>query len=152
MRLAMEYVKPERDSKIYEERLGGYNDLPPNWTEITESEWAWRFTGLRGVQFTDFRQAKMKSLGRPWSGGKHVYPPQEMYHNIHMWVCWDWKGLALVADYTGEATRSEVDAFKLRYFKFHYCDHDYETTVSRMCYREMVCKKCGTKDTIDSSG
>lgn len=39
---------------------------------------------------------------------------------------------------------------KLRFFKFG-CEHDWETTLRRMCYEEMKCKKCGVCTFIDSS-
>ena len=50
----------------------------------------------------------------------------------------------------GLAVSTEEGGFPI-VFKFG-CQHDYETIVSRMCYSESKCKKCGHQLTIDSSG
>jgi hypothetical protein len=119
------------------ERLGNYNQMPPNWVEITESEYYWRFSIKRGAQ-PEFRQA---------IAGKHKH-----YSSVYLWIDPDYSGIGFVVEYDGRATRSEIDAYKPLYFKWTWCEHEFETTHRANCYWEGTCKKCGYHEAIDSSG
>ncbi len=46
--------------------------------------------------------------------------------------------------------RNEYGSYIVRYFKLG-CEHVWETTLSRMCYREYVCTICGQAKSEDSS-
>jgi hypothetical protein len=127
--------------------LGGYNEMPPNWETITESEFLWRF---QQNWKNEFRQIPLPSIG--YGEGRESLGSREIFCDVHMWVAPDLSGVGFITHYNGRATRSTEDAFFAQFFKWTHCEHQFETTVSRMSYWEGTCSKCGYHKTIDSSG
>jgi hypothetical protein len=132
-----------------EEKLGGYNSMPPNWEEIYVSEFLWKFGQKNHDAFQAFRQVVLPTVGFGQKQ-KHIGAKDGFCH-VFFWVNADYSGVGFIIHYNGMATRSETDAFFPQYFKFHYCEHDFETTISRMSYWEGKCKKCGYVKAVDSS-
>jgi hypothetical protein len=131
------------------EQLGGYNELPPNFETITESEFLWRFGQKHASGATEYRQVVVPSVG--YGEGRDSLGSREMYCSMYMWVNHDFAGVGFITHYNGQATRSEIDAFFPQYFKFKVCDHDFETLEERMGWWKGRCRKCGYIHAIDSS-
>lgn len=132
------------------EKLGGYNEMPPNWETIQESEFLWRFGQKHANGGTDFRQVVLPSV--PFGKDRRYRGERETFCNVFMWVNFDFAGVGFIIHYNGMATRSESDAYHAQWFKFHYCDHEFITITQRMCYWEGQCSKCGFVKAVDSSG
>jgi hypothetical protein len=128
---------PEQTKEV-ESRLGHFNDLPPNWKEISESEYYWRWTIMPARRIYQFRQVQLHE--------------REPYRNLSLFVHpGDFSGIGFILEYDGRATRVEIDAYKPRYIKWAVCEHDFETITQRMSYWEGRCTKCGYEKAIDSS-
>jgi hypothetical protein len=128
-------------------KLGGYNEMPPNWQEITESEFIWRWGQQQRISV--FRQVILPTFDS--HGSQKITGKRKMYCDVNMFVNSDFGGIGWIEHYNGAATRSEIDAYKAQWFKWAWCEHSYKTTLSRMCYREYECEKCGYKMAVDSS-
>lgn len=124
------------DSEEIREKLGEFNEMPPNVEWITESEWLWRCGHMYNCP-VDYRQVKL--------------PDERTYHGVYLMIAADFSGVGFVRVYDGKATRATIDAFKARWFKFKYCNHEFETTLQYNCHWEGKCKKCGYESVIDSS-
>jgi hypothetical protein len=131
------------------EKLGGYNNMPPNWHEITESEFYWRY-GHEANRFHDYRQCKVMTVNGFGAPRTDKYT-REVYLSVYMFVNHDFSGIGFIKHYNGQATRSEIDAYWPQYFAWTWCEHEFETIASHMCYWEGRCKKCGYVRAIDSS-
>lgn len=129
------------------QELGGYNDMPPNWQEITESEFLWRF---QQSWKPEFRQVVLPSVR--YGEGRADLGSQEIFCNVYMWIAPDLSGVGFIRHYNGVATRSKEDAFFAQFFRWTYCEHDFETLESRMTWWRGRCRKCGFVSSIDSSG
>ena len=86
--------------------MGGYNEMPPNWRKITQSEFLWLFG--QGQKKMHFRQVKHPSV--PF-GKLEVDPAREMYCDVYFWDFPDHSGIGWITHYNGMATRSREDAF-----------------------------------------
>lgn len=123
---------------------GDYNDLPPNWKELTEKEFAQSPFFTYSPEFMEFRQVRLTPNG-PFEG-------------LRMFWLNEKEGYALVRDYW---------AGKVRYFSFAVCVHEWHGVtraelaekwpqhVKRYtpgnCCHNSVCLKCGDFRFIDSS-
>lgn len=116
-------------------KLGGFNQMPPNWRKITLSEFLWLWAVKPASRTRDYRQAKIA----------------DRYHDVNMFIFPDFSGIGWITYYDGRATRADVDAYQADWFKFDYCDHDWETITQRMSYWEGECKLCGYRKAVDSS-
>lgn len=138
-----QYLTDKEQKASLEEKLGGYNSMPPNWTEINEGEFLWRFCQKHANGYQDFRQVKLPSTG--YHGDKRA-----SWCHVYLWINMDLAGVGMIVHYNGRCA-DEDHGYHPQYFKFEYCQHEFETTVSRMCYWEGKCKKCGYVKAIDSS-
>jgi hypothetical protein len=112
-----------------EEVVGGYNDLPPNFEEITEEEFAQsQFFSYEPIK-VEFRQCK---------GLKDDDYLQSV------WIYW-------FSDYSYITIWSDFWAGKVHYGKGYLCKHKWKNMESRMCYTKDVCVLCGYIKEIDSS-
>lgn len=119
--------------------VGRYNEMPQNWSEITESEFFWRW----GISPASMHTTQVHKQVRLSEG--------EALRNVTCFVHPDGGGIGWICIYDGRATRSEIDAFKPVYFKWYSCEHDFETTKTSRCYWEGRCTKCGWEIYVDSS-
>jgi hypothetical protein len=127
-------------NQLVDDKLGtGFNELPPNTTKISESEFYWRWSIRPARSYYQYRQVRLGPKNYPCSVSLFVHPG-------------DFSGIGHWIEYDGRATRAEIDAYKPHYFKWHICEHDFETITSRMNYWEGRCTKCGYEKAIDSSG
>lgn len=125
-----------KEAKRFEELIGGYNDFPPNMTDIEENRfwsefmmWAW--------PFQESRQAYDKTVEN-WSMTPRT--------DLRMWYDGDGEGVGFVSEIVNaERVRPT------RFFRFAPCLHTYEIVVKRMCYTKSKCTKCGRVVEIDSS-
>lgn len=117
---------------IIEKELGGYNSMPPNVEYITESEFLWRVSFGNPI----FRQVLIDGHWR----------------DVYMFTQPDLSGVGFIRKYDGRAMSAAEDAYSAQWFKWTYCEHEYETTHRANCYWEGTCKKCGYHHMIDSSG
>lgn len=115
-----------------QEKLGGYNSMPPNCEPISESEFLWKVSYKTPM----FRQVQIENHWR----------------DVYMFVQPDLNGVGYIRKYDGRAMRVTEDAYTASYFKWTFCNHEYETTHQGNCYWEGTCKKCGFHNAIDSSG
>ena len=124
----METPKQEINQMIEnEEIIGGYNDLPPNFEEITEEEFA-------QSQFFSYEPVKRQF--------RQVNGLNDYLTNINLY----W-----FADGSGIGIRSDFWAGKIYYSKFYICKHKWKNIESRMCYTKDVCILCGYVKEVDSS-
>jgi len=124
--------------KILEEKLGGYNDFPPNWIEITQSDFL-RRTLMCVPQYIDYRQMYSTKKDGRTKNFHQTYTPATLY------IYQDLSGVAVERVYQHNGT------YTAKYYAFIACVHDFETVTQRMCYSKSKCKKCGYVMEIDSS-
>jgi len=125
---------PAVSFKTVQERLGGFNEYPVGWVEITESEFGWRSGGVGG--FNCYRQVMYD--GRPVS--------------MHLFVGADFSGIGFIVEERPLAAREVVgDRYRLVFGKFAACAHEYATVGQGRCYWKGRCKKCGYEHVVDSS-
>jgi len=129
--------------------FGSFNDMPPNWEEITESEFIWLFNVKPANRKQYYRQVVLPTVKGHYSHS--VVPDYKATCSVFFWVFPDFSGVGFITHYNGAATRSREDAYFAQWFKFKWCEHEWETLVSRMCYHEYRCTKCGYKEVVDSS-
>jgi hypothetical protein len=126
------YLNPQDPISIeIKEKLGDFNDLPPNFQEISIKEFVRSNFFIYSYKYHDFRQVTNKKAF-----------DVEYAVNLRLFIFDDYSGFALRNDYWGK---------KLHIYKFAYCIHETEITKQNNCYREFVCRKCGYKSVIDSS-
>jgi len=114
-----------QDEKV----IGGYNDLPPNFKQITEKEFAQSsFFNYEPIR-REFRQVRN-------------LVEKEMYSAIILFWYSDGSGIAIRRDFWEG---------KIYFYSFYICEHDYETIENRMCYIKSKCIKCGHISEVDSS-
>jgi hypothetical protein len=129
-------------------RYGGFNDFPPGWREIDADEFWGKFGTYGPGSRAEYRQ--MGKRGGEWILGGVGQGP---LLSAHLFFYGDGSGLA--AEVRGEYfTRGGESGYRYtpRFYRFALCEHEYEVTVRRMCYRESTCKLCGHVDVVDSSG
>lgn len=137
----LEYQSEEEEER-HKEQFGGYNDLPPNFKEITLEE---------------FAQSKFFSYGPMWVDYKQIDRLQwdeSHYLSLILFGLYDGTGFAIHNDYWSK---------KLRFFKFARCEHEYRELTQQecgerrinhfgMCWHVIECQKCGRIESYDSSG
>ena len=125
-------------TKLVNGKLGtGYNDMPPNWEEIKESEYYWRWSIMPAHSIFQHRGVILDNC----------------HHDVSLFVHpGDFSGIGFWVYYDGKATEAEVSAYKPHYFKWKVCDHDFKVVGSSMCFRRYKCKTCGYEYEVDSSG
>ncbi len=129
----------------YREKWGGHNDLPPNWQELTEKEFAQSEFFTYGPEFTDFRQVILPSKRYP----------KGVYTDLHLYFFHLNRGFALWHDYWEG---------KVHYARFALCVHEWQEMSQAWCakqkppiyhggrcYHVSRCKKCGVINAVDSS-
>ena len=127
------------DPPGHREAYGGYNDTPPNWTEIDEREFSRSAFFTYSPEFSEYRQMRV-GQNMPMLAARLYYMS-------------DGSGFAMAQDYYAQ---------RVRYFKFARCVHEYQG-LSRAecrerniyhggrCYHVAVCKLCGFVKAVDSS-
>jgi hypothetical protein len=123
----------DQEQKLINERLGSYGQYPPNSEEITQSEFLWLWEVKPAHRIKQYRQVRDKNNERA---------------TLWFWVFPDFSGVGWRTSYNGRGK----DGYTCTYFKFAWCEHDWETIINRMTYRVYVCKKCGYRNEVDSSG
>lgn len=128
---------------IVKEHLGGYNDIPPNWTEITAHEYA------IAVQ----RNSIFKNERRQISSLEGRLP-------VHLMIFHDMTGVASSAEYKkivdDQSPHGRYD-YETKFFRFG-CDHLYkEVSWNRdkygnqySCDHLWKCEKCGREMVVNS--
>lgn len=115
------------------------NEVPTNWREVSEKEFAQSNAFTYAPQKREYRQ---------------ILPEGEP-HIIGVW-------LNFMHDGTGWAMASDYWAGKVRFFKFG-CEHRYRELGSAecrergiqhfgMCWHVSECEKCGDVRSVDTSG
>lgn len=113
-----------------------FNDVPPNFREITEKEFAQSKFFVYSPERWEYRQITRKEdLERLQRKSALV---------IRMAHFYDGTGIAIESDYW---------AGKVHYFWFGACEHKERTQRNiGNCLNEYTCKNCGFVETLDSSG
>lgn len=128
----------KEEAAEHQKKWGGYNDLPPGFTEITEAEFARGGFGTWCIERIEFRQA---IVGKTFANLKLFF----LNHGDNYAITCDWQQK------------------KVRFFKFAICFHTYEEIgveearkngVEHFgnCYHVCKCSKCGHLWAYDSSG
>jgi len=122
-------------------KYGKDHELPPNFREITEKEFAQSKFFVYFPEFWEYRQITKKEDFEKFKWGNeqrsHVF-------SLRMAYFFDGTGVALEHDYW---------AGKVRYFAFAVCEHNERTQRNvGNCLNEYTCAACGYVETIDSSG
>ena len=125
----------QEDQKTFEKKFGRYNDAPPNLKEITQDEF---FHVLS--TYSPEQQAYKQVMDDP------RFDP---VMNLHMYIYSDGSGVAFTTEWLPE---KGLGVWEQKFYSFAVCEHNYEVTLSRMCYSELRCTKCGHQTSIDSSG
>jgi hypothetical protein len=127
----------------WEKNWGGYNDMPPNAKEISETEFRDFFFPTHYLfKFVETRQIYDNKVTGPMNSAIlffYVEEPNE--------VCGltDVQGLMNFHDWDGKK-------YNYRYFTFG-CVHEYEEFANpRMFEHHYRCVKCGGTTVVDSSG
>ncbi len=122
-------------------KYGKDNELPPNFREITEKEFAQSKFFIYSPDFWEYRQISKREDCEKFKWGKE----QGSYiFSLRMAYFFDGTGIALEHDYW---------AGTVRYFSFAICDHEKrEQRNVGNCLNEYTCVACGYKETVDSSG
>lgn len=130
-------------------RYGGFNDFPPHWEPCSTSEFWGKFSSYGPGNRSEFRQ--MGRLDGKWVRGQAGTNLPLL--SAHLFFYGDGSGLAVSVDYNYVSRDGETDyTYTPSFFKFTLCQHDFESTVSRMHYNESTCRKCGYVKIVDSSG
>jgi hypothetical protein len=105
------------------EDSGHFNTMPKPYVPSTLDEFNRLFLNYP-VEYMDYRQAEID--------GKRCSIKLVYFYDV---------AFALIEHYW----EKRIDVYKVG------CNHDWDCTVSRMCYAEYVCKKCGCGKVVDSS-
>jgi len=114
------------DEKI----VGGYNDLPPEFKEISEKEFAQSMFFSYSPMKVEFRQARLIKDSEMHLQSMRIY----WFYNYTYIVIWNdyWAG-------------------KVHFAKGQLCEHAFECKNLGRCLNKYTCKKCGFTEEIDSS-
>jgi len=127
------------DEKEMDRLFGRFNDLPPNFKEISEKEFAQSKFFIYSPQKLGFKQVAVRGDNDPQKEQKKGLESVD----LHLYFFHDGSGFALARDYWKG---------KVRFFYFELCRHEWETLENRMCYHKARCVKCGYIHEVDSSG
>lgn len=116
--------------------LGGFNDFPPHWQEVTATDF-WQVIQLSGWGNPEYRQMRHHLP----SGRAALSIDATLFH---------------YPDYSGVGVRVAVGNLSQypipTFFKFEGCQHKYKTTDSGRQHYTKRCSLCGHSFTVDSSG
>jgi hypothetical protein len=126
----------------FKEIPGNFNDAPPNFREINETE----FCNSEFFVYTSIHtESRQIILDR---NKNYIY-----FLNVKLFLLSNGYGFGISADYKNK---------KIKYYKFEICQHEFrEPTedeynkfhlIKGMCIHNSICKKCGYIKSIDSSG
>lgn len=119
----------------------GPSQLPPNFREITEKEFAQSKFFIYTPDRWEYRQISRKEDTDLFKWGPEQ---RSCVFSIRIAHFYDGTGVALEHDYWSG---------KVRYFALGACDHKDRTQRNvGNCLNEYTCKSCGFVETIDSSG
>jgi hypothetical protein len=134
----------------HKEIYGGYNDFPPNWTEITEKEFLKHFFCWT-IQKIESRQMREK-------GSNNFISARLFFMSKDPHV-------AIVDESFSYKNEKGMIAFdhNARFFKFQDCEHEFKElnydeckkrgiTHHGKCWHVTECEKCGKMFSFDSSG
>ncbi len=122
-------------------RFGGFNDVPPNFVEITEAQF-WMQFSVYPFTKVGFKQVRFEGKGP--------------YEDLHLFFYGNDEGVGYARVYEHHKPIGQGYGWcapKL-YFKFGLCEHEWVGVPekSRMCYHVTRCTKCGRENHVDSSG
>lgn len=134
----------EQDAE-HQKKWGGFNDAPPNFTEITSEEFAqsgfftWCKTSMEFRQIDPTRIDPTKLLS-----------PVKSFLSISLFFMNHGDNYGITNDYWAK---------KVRYFKFADCFHEWKEISpaeaggpAYNCYHYYKCSKCDARWEVDSSG
>lgn len=122
------YEMTEAQRMAHDENFGGFNDVPPNWREVTEGEMTDHRIFEQVPRAVQFRQMRVGE-GRPLL-------------STQLYFFDDGSGYGRAVDYA---------ARHIRWFVFARCLHVEEVIETGRSHTVYRCKKCGCKRCVDSS-
>ena len=126
----LEWISPKCVA-YHTDRFGGFNDYPPNWVEVTESELIRGGMMIYAEQYQEFRQMFRRD------GNSEKMIAATLY---------------FFPDGSGYAIETDYEARKFRYYMFAACLHEFgEDLGKRVGEHIYKCRKCGYRKEIDSS-
>ena len=153
MLYVIEAAGPE-EAKAHAEKWGRYNDVPPNWREVTEAAIASdQRIGMYAPLGTEHRQMRIDT---------------GCYRDVRLWFLPDGTGYATLAEVVTPPVSPSTPAGvatatldRLRWFRFG-CDHSmkelgYDECQKRnfrhegRCWHVLECENCGFIEQHDSS-
>lgn len=123
-----------KEQEEFEKKFGRYNFAPPNLKEISQAEF------FRALDFSPVAVSHKQIM-------ESYDPSIKGYMNLHMFIFSDGSGVG----YTNDWQYGKTPEWKQTFYKFAVCEHEYKCTLSRMCYSEYLCTKCGHTYAVDSS-
>jgi hypothetical protein len=139
---AVNTSKSAPDNKAHTARYGETNELPPNFKEITEADFAKSIFFIHSPDFWEYRHiTSPKDIKKfKWGAkGKEL----STHFTLRLAYFYDGTGFAIAHDYW---------AGRVRYFSFAVCEHKEKTCRNvGNCLNTYTCKACGFTETIDSS-
>lgn len=134
MTYRIDYIDSNKAKEI-EDKIGGYNDMPPNMVDIDESEFfsefrrkSWKYYGPRQACADKERRGRMTEL--------------------HLWFDRIGDGVGFKMMPVPGGRHGDVRPV---YFKFGPCVHDYVHKNVGRCLHRYTCSNCGHSYEIDSS-
>ena len=128
-------------SEDFLKKYGADNELPPNFKEISEKEFAQSKFFTYSPECWEYRQITKREDYERFKWGEE----QRSYvFSLRLAYFYDGTGVALEHDYW---------LGKVRYFSFSLCEHKkkMQRNVGN-CLNEYTCEDCGFIETVDSSG
>lgn len=123
------------DARAHAAKYGDCSHLPPNFKEITASEFASSKFFIYSPAFWEYRQI---------NGHNAPEDAKKFAGDLKLAYFYDGTGVAFASHYTG--------GYAPRYFSFAVCEHKTKTERNvGVCLTEYTCSACGYVETIDSS-
>jgi hypothetical protein len=122
------YDMTDVQRKEHDGAFGGFNDLPPNWSEATERRLVEHRIFDQSPVAVQFRQMRV-GADRPLLSA-HLF---------------------FFADGSGYARAVDHEAKRLRWFTFTRCVHQDAVVRSGRTFTDYRCTRCGHERTVDSS-
>jgi hypothetical protein len=128
------------EAKAHKEANGGFNSPPPNFREVTASEWAASMPHDWTPTLVEMRQIWFDNDGNKLPS----------YIQVQLYFRYDgtgW-GVSTSTKYNHETRTTEGS---VTYYLFG-CAHDWDHGVTTgRCLHRYTCKKCGAERVVDSS-
>lgn len=126
----------DAEQKAHREAFGGYNDFPPNWKEIDETEVT---SGRCHIRVYRPELIEYRQMGKLMAGAKPLL-------DCRLYFFHDGYGYAVHYDYWKK---------KIRHFTFARCLHEYKQISrpagNRSGESRYQCTKCGYINSVDTS-